>query len=59
MNPNPQINEIVTKFNFHTFWQIRYMKLGLLCFALWLVVFLARWIIHRDEPLTDIGLDEC
>jgi hypothetical protein len=58
MNPNPQINEIVTKFNFHTVWQIRSMELGVLCFALWLVVFLARWIIHRDEPPTDIGLDE-
>ena len=59
MNPNPRINEIVTKFNFHTVWQIRCMELGVLCFALWLVVFLARWIIHRDEPPSAIGLDEC
>ena len=57
MNPNPQINEIVTKFNFHTVWQIRFMELGIFCFALWLVVFLARWIIYRDEPPTDLGLD--
>lgn len=58
MNPNPQINDIVTKFNFHTAWQIRCMKLGLLFFAVWLVVFLVRWITHRHEPPTDIGLDE-
>ena len=57
MNPNPQINEVVAKFNFHTVWQIRCMELGISCFALWLVVFLARWII-RDEPRTDMGLDE-
>ena len=58
MNPNPQIDDIVAKFNRHTVWQIRCMQLGLLCFALWLVVFLVRWITHRDEPPTDIGLDE-
>ncbi len=58
MNPNPQINDIVVKFNHHTVWQIRCMELGLLCFALWLVVFLARWITYRDEPRTDMGLDE-
>jgi len=59
MNPNPQINEIVANFNRHTVWQICCVKLGMLCFALWLVVFLGRWITHRDEPPTDIGLDEC
>jgi hypothetical protein len=58
MNPNPQIDDIIAKFNRHTFWQIRCMKLGLLCFALWLVIFLARWIIYRDQPCTDVGLDE-
>ena len=59
MNPNPQINEIVAKFNFHTVWQIRCVELGLSCFALWLVVFLVRWITHRDEPPADGGFDEC
>jgi len=58
MNPNPEINDIVTKFNFHTVWQIRCMELGIFCFAGWLVVFLVRWITHRDEPPPDMGLDE-
>ena len=58
MNPNPQINDIVAKFNRHTNWQIHFMELGLFCFALWLVVFLSRWITYRREPCADMGLDE-
>jgi hypothetical protein len=58
MNPEPQINDILVKFNSHTVLQIRSMELGLFCFAVWLLVFLARWILHRDEPSTWLGLDE-
>jgi hypothetical protein len=58
MNPNPQINDIIAKFNLHTVWQIRLMELGLPFFAVWLTVFLARWILYRDKPSKDMGLDE-
>jgi hypothetical protein len=58
MNPNPQINDIVAKFNRHTAWQICWMEVGLSFFAVWLLVFLVRWIVHRDEPSAGIGLDE-
>ena len=58
MNPNPQIDYVIGKFNGHTVLQIYCMEVGLSCFALWLLVFLARWIIHRDEPSTGLGLDE-
>jgi amino acid transporter len=58
MNPNTQINDIVAKFNFHTLWQLRLMELGLSVFALWLIAFLTRWIIYREKPSTDMGLDE-
>jgi amino acid transporter len=59
MNPNPQINDIVVKFNLHTVRQIFFMELGLSFFAVWLAIFLARWILYREEPSVNVGLDEC
>jgi hypothetical protein len=45
-----QIEDIVQKFNSHTACQIWFMQAGLFIFAVWLVVFLLRWILYRIEP---------
>jgi hypothetical protein len=58
MNPNPQIDDIIGKFNLHTVRQIRGMEIGIFWFAAWLVVFLVRWITNRDEPSVGLGLNE-
>lgn len=58
MSQNPPINDIVTKFNRHTFWQILFMEIGLFCFGAWLIFFLARWIIYQDKSVADAGNDD-
>jgi hypothetical protein len=58
MNQNPNMNDVILKFNRHTFLQIQFMEWGLLIFGIWLVVFLLRWIFHQEELFTDMGLDE-
>jgi amino acid transporter len=58
MNPNPQIDDIIGKFNLHTVWQIYGLEIWMFCFAAWLMVFLGRWITHRDESSTCLGLNE-
>jgi hypothetical protein len=47
MNPNPQISDLIFKFNHHTLLQIRFMEYGLACLALWLMLFLCRWILRN------------
>lgn len=58
MNPNPQVDDIIVKFNLHTVRQICGMKIGIFFFAVWLGFFLVRWITHQDESSVGLGLNE-